>query len=51
MIPAGPGEEWQLRSVKIRRRRADVLYPERVEVEVRMRDPVRRADCYTLFYT
>ena len=52
MIPAGPGEEWQLRSVKIRHRRADVLYPQRVEVEVRMRDPVRRADycrIYRLF--
>ncbi|MBQ6351711.1 MAG: alpha-galactosidase, partial [Lentisphaeria bacterium] len=52
LIPAEPGVEWQWGSVTLRRRRADVLYPARVEAEVLMRDPVRRADyrrVYLLF--
>ena len=44
MIPAGPGEEWHLADIRLRRRRKSALYPAHIEVEVLMTDPVRRAD-------
>lgn len=44
MIPAGPGEEWRLADIRLRRRRKSALYPAHIEVEVLMTDPVRRAD-------
>ena len=44
MIPAGPGEEWRLDGIRIRRRRADVFNPFHISVELRMTDPVRRID-------
>lgn len=49
MIPAGPGEEWELTGIRVRRRRRDELYPAHVELEISMTDPVRRADYRRVF--